>query len=122
MRMFGRSNGGGRRQAPREELPIPATISNLLETREASIADLSATGARLRGVHLPAAGAPVSIWMETVRVFGTVAWVRGDQCGVEFDPPLPSFEVERLKREVRRAVLNSAGLAALIAPEAVPAR
>lgn len=117
MRMFGRSNGGGRRQAPREELPIPATISSLHATREVSIVDLSATGARVQGRGLPHAGAPVSIWMETVRVFGLVAWVSGDCCGVEFDPPLPSFEVDRLRREVRRAALTSAGLAALIAPE-----
>ena len=117
MRMFGRSNGGGRRHAPREELPIPATISSLHEPREATIVDLSAPGARLQGPRLPAEGSPVSIWMETVRVFGLVAWVRGDQCGIEFDPPLPSFEVERLRREVRRAALTSAGLAALIARE-----
>jgi hypothetical protein len=52
-----------------------------------------------------------------VRVFGEVAWIRGRECGVAFEPPLPSFEVERLKREVRRAALYSEGLAALIAPE-----
>ena len=117
MRMFGRSIGGGRRHSPREALPIAATVSSLHETREASVVDLSATGARLRGVRLPDEGEPVSLWMETVRVFGAVAWVRGKECGVEFDPPLPGFEVERLKREVRRAALNSAGLAAVIAPE-----
>lgn len=117
MRMFGRSIGGGRRRAPREALPIAATVSSLHETREVSIVDLSATGARLHGLHLPAAGEPVSMWMETVRVFGEVAWIRGRECGVAFEPPLPSFEVERLKREVRRAARYSAGLAAVIAPE-----
>ena len=117
MRMFGRSIGGGRRQAPREALPIPATVSSLHETREVSIVDLSARGARMQGLQLPAAGDPVSVWMETVRVFGEVAWVRGQECGIAFDPPLPGFEVERLKREVRRAALHSAGLAAVIAPE-----
>jgi hypothetical protein len=117
MRIFGRSIGGGRRQSPREALPIAVTVSSLHQTREANVVDLSATGARLQGLHLPAAGEPVSLWMETVRVFGAVAWVHGNQCGLEFDPPLPGFEVERLKREVRRAALSSAGLAALIAPE-----
>jgi hypothetical protein len=121
MRSFGRSIGGGRRHAPRQALPIPATISSLHATREISVVDLSATGARVQGPQLPSAGDPVSIWMETVRVFGLVAWVRGNQCGIEFDPPLPSFEVERLRREVRRAALHSAGLAAVIAHETVPA-
>jgi hypothetical protein len=115
--MFGRSIGGGRRHVSRETLPIPATVSSLHETREVSIVDLSASGARLHGLHLPAAGDPVSIWMEAVRVFGEVAWVRGSACGIAFDPPLPGFEVERLKREVRLAAVHSAGLAATIAPE-----
>lgn len=117
MRSFGRSIGGGRRRAPRQALPLPATISSLHETREAAIVDLSATGARVQGAHLPAAGDPVSIWMETVRVFGLVAWVRDGECGIEFDPPLPNFEVDRLRREVRLAALHSAGLAAMITRE-----
>jgi len=115
MRMFGRSNGGGRRQAPRESLPLPATLSTLRQTRSANVADLSATGARLRGADLPAIGDPVELWMDCVRAFGLVAWSKQGECGVEFDPPLPPFEVERLRRLVRLAMIQSAGLEAAFA-------
>jgi hypothetical protein len=115
MGLFGKSGGGGRRQASRETLRMPALVSTVELTRMAVLADVSATGARLRGSGLPSAGESVSLRMDCVRAFGIVAWSEAGQCGVEFDPPLPEFEVERLRREVKVATLTSAGLEATLA-------
>lgn len=110
MGLFGRSSGGGRRRASRKTLPMPALVSTVQQTRMAVLVDLSATGARLRGSGLPRPEDAVSLRMDCVRAFGIVAWSEAGECGVAFDPPLPDFEVERLRREVKVATLTSDGL------------
>ncbi|HKP34960.1 MAG TPA: PilZ domain-containing protein [Sphingomicrobium sp.] len=117
MGLFGKSNGGGRRRASREAVPMPALVSTVQQTRMAVLADVSATGARLRGANLPGAEEPVSVRMDCVRAFGIVAWSEAGECGVEFEPPLPEFEVERLRREVKVAALTSDGLEETLALE-----
>lgn len=99
MRSFGRAVGGGRRRASREPLPIPAVVSRIEQRQVAAIVDFSSTGARLQGSHLPPVGEPVSLTIDCVRAYGTVAWSDDDLCGVAFDAPLPRFEVERVRRE-----------------------
>lgn len=100
MRAFGRKFGGGRRSAVREKLPLPAVVSTLETSVVAELVDLSATGARLRGDHLPLVGALVSLKLDCVHAFGSIAWVRGEECGVSFDASLANFELNRLRREV----------------------
>ena len=111
MGLFGRSNGGGRRRASRESLPMPALVSTVRQTRmPAVVVDLSATGVRLRASSLPKPEDAVSVRMDCVRAFGIVAWSEAGECGVAFEPPLPEFEVERLRREVKTATLTFDGL------------
>lgn len=100
MRIFGKKIGGGRRSAAREELPLPAVVSTVDNSIVAEVVDLSATGARLKGTQLPSPGAVVSLKLDCVHAFGTVAWCRGEECGVAFEVPLASFELSRLRREV----------------------
>lgn len=103
MRTFGRMFGGGRRATAREELPLPAVVSTVENSLVAELVDLSATGARLKGTHLPARGAVISLKLDCVHAFGTVVWSSGDECGVCFDLPLAPFEFSRLRREVKIA-------------------
>ena len=110
MPMFGKSNGGGRRRASRESMPMTALVSTIDQTYFAVLVDLSNTGARLSGPKLPRAGKPMSLRIDCVRAFGIVAWAEDGQCGVEFDDPLPDFEVSRLKRGPREATLTTHNL------------
>jgi hypothetical protein len=106
MRKFGKSRGGGRRRAPREALPMPAVVSTIRTNRLAVLVDVSATGAKLGGSGLPNPGEALSLKIDCVRTFGIVAWSEDGHCGVEFDPPLPSFEVDRLRRNMTNATLT----------------
>jgi|tagenome__1003787_1003787.scaffolds.fasta_scaffold20989739_2 hypothetical protein len=106
MKSFGKCKGGGRRRAAREVLPMAALVNTLEKTWITVLLDVSATGARLRGFDLPAAGEALLVTMDCVRAFGIVAWSEHDECGVQFDPPLPVFEVDRLRREVKVATLT----------------
>lgn len=106
MRSFGKAVGGGRRRASREALPMAALVSRVEPRQVAVLVDFSMTGARLRGSGLPPVGEPVSVRIDCVRAYGTVAWAEDDLCGVAFDAPLPRFEIERLKRDARSATLS----------------
>jgi hypothetical protein len=103
MRIFGKKFGGGRRAAAREELPLPAVVSTIENSVIAELVDLSSTGARLNGTHLPIVGATVSVRLDCVRAFGSVVWRTEMGCGVLFDAELSSFELNRLRREVKLA-------------------
>jgi PilZ domain-containing protein len=106
MRKFGKARGGGRRRAQREAMPRPAVVSTLRDSRVAVLVDLSATGARLGGRGLPPCGEVLSLKIDCVRAFGSIAWTSEAECGVEFDVPLPSFEVDRLRRDMTNATLT----------------
>jgi len=103
MSTFGRQSGGGRRIAAREKLPLPAVVSTLRESITAEIVDVSATGVRLKGSHLPAVDALVSLKLDKVEEFGTVVWCAGTQCGIAFDEPLSSGDLAQLRREMKIA-------------------
>ncbi len=105
MREFGKKCGGGRRAAARESLPLPAVVSTIGNSVVAELVKLSSTGARLKGAHLPSPGAALSLRLDCVHVFGTIAWKTGEECGVAFDMPLSNLELNRLRREVKVASL-----------------
>ncbi|MCH8615080.1 PilZ domain-containing protein [Sphingomonas sp. SM33] len=65
-----------------------AVITTLRDSRSAVLADVSSTGARLRGRNLPAEHEDLFIAVDGLSVFGTVAWADGDERGVSFDVPL----------------------------------
>jgi hypothetical protein len=110
MRTFGKAAGGGRRQASRDAMPMPAEVTIVKKRRTAALVDLSSTGARLRGFDLPGEGEIVSLTLDCVRAFGSVAWVREGECGVEFEAPLLPFEVKRLQRANGDATLSYRGV------------
>ena len=66
-----------RRIAAREKLALPAVVSTLRESITAEIVDVSATGVRLKGSHLPVVDALVSLKLDKVEEFGTVVWCAG---------------------------------------------
>jgi PilZ domain len=105
---FGRAKGGGRRGAERSVAALAAVLMTVTSTQRTTLVDLSCTGARLRGDGLPPEGDIVELKIETVRVFGIVAWSNETECGIEFDAPLVPFEVENLRRKA--GLVRLAGL------------
>jgi len=103
METFGRSGGGGRRNASRAALPLPAILTTVSHSICAGIVDLSCTGVRLQGAGLPPQGEDCEIKIECVKRFATVMWSGGEQCGIAFERSLTSLEVSRLKRDGKGA-------------------
>jgi len=106
MNAFGKASGGGRRTASRETAPLMVLITRLSQTIEAVLVDLSATGARITGVHLPPVGEEVFFSVLRLKTVAVVRWRNGNECGLQFYEPLPQVEVIT----VRRAVASGAGL------------
>jgi hypothetical protein len=107
MSVFGKRIGGGRRKARRESAPTVAVFTTVTQSHGAVLVDLSSTGARLRSAELPEAGEELMLSVESIRAFGSVAWVRDNQFGVSFDAPITLGEVQQL----RGRLIRSAGLA-----------
>jgi hypothetical protein len=74
----------------------------MLRTSTSSIAaaltDISETGARIGGSRLPREGEDVDLTVEALKVFGTVVWRDGEECGLQFETPLMPFELAGLRR------------------------
>jgi len=106
MNAFGKASGGGRRLASRETAPLMVLITRLSHSLEAVLVDISATGARITGAHLPPVGEEVFFAVLKLKTLATVRWRDGVECGLQFFEPLTQIEVVT----VRRAVARGAGL------------
>src|SRR4051794_19370505 len=100
---FGKRIGGGRRSAARESAPLVAGFTTITRSHAASLVDISATGARLRGEDLPAVGELVEVSIGKVRAFSLVKWVSGNECGLAFDGRLAAADVKLLRKQVQLA-------------------
>ena len=103
MSAFGKCEGGGRRSTARAEAPLMAVFTTRTRTHTAVLADVSSTGARLRGADLPIMGEDLLLGIDTVRAFGIVAWSENGECGIAFDAPLQADEEEALRQKVSAA-------------------
>ena len=102
MTVFGKRNGGGRRSASRSAGPLTAVFTTLKESHSAVLADISSTGARLRGARLPHIGEELLISIDEVRAFGSVIWAEVDECGIAFDCALAAEEEQFLRQKVAK--------------------
>lgn len=103
MSAFGKCKGGGRRSAARADAPLIATITTTVSSQSAIVVDVSSTGARLRGIDLPASGQDLVISVEGVVAFGEVAWADGPERGVHFESELSPTEEQLLRTKVLEA-------------------
>jgi hypothetical protein len=110
--MFGKSEGGGRRQAPRTAAPLNAVVDMIGQSRCFELVDISTSGARLSGTPLPRIGTEVTVSVETVQAFGIIVWSEHGQCGVEFDHGLDAQAVRAIRHQVLRAAGMRPGLKA----------
>jgi hypothetical protein len=97
---FGKSSGGGRRDANREAAPLCVMLNTLARAYEALLVDISATGARVRAEDLPPVGEELNLAAHHVKTFCTVKWRRDDECGLQFYEPLLQDDVIKVRRQV----------------------
>lgn len=96
MRTFGVSQARGRRSVPRVKSPLMAVLSTPAGAYPSTLIDISRTGARVRGEHLPNVGEQAFFVADSVLAYGEIAWCEGDTCALEFDTPITAAEVQRL--------------------------
>jgi hypothetical protein len=77
-----------RRQWPRQLMILSARLSTVTQDYAVRIRDLSSGGARVEGIELPPVGADVVLKRGEADTFGSIAWVSGNQAGMEFEDPL----------------------------------
>lgn len=99
---FGKKNGGGRRLAARTCAPLIAVFTTTTRSHSAVLIDLSSTGARIGGEHLPEKGEELLLSVGKLRAFGTVKWVAGRECGVHLDAPLATEDIAEIQGQVAR--------------------
>jgi len=78
----------GSRHFNRLRLGVPASLVLTHESRSCLIDDISSTGARIRIERPLAERQTLFLAFHELKLFATVMWVRGADCGLRFDQPL----------------------------------
>lgn len=87
-------NQRGNRHFNRLRLGVPASLVLTHETRSCLIDDISCTGARLRIKRPLAERQAAELVFHELRLFSTVMWARGDECGLRFDRALDPEDMQ----------------------------
>jgi hypothetical protein len=87
-------NQRGSRHFNRLRLGVPASLVLTHETRPCLIDDISCTGARLRIKRPLAERQAAELLFHELRLFATVMWMRGGECGLRFDRPLDPEDMQ----------------------------
>ena len=87
-----------RRRIGRTTVSLPGSLDTPATSRSVVLADVSPTGANVRGQDLPKVGNFVKLEVEDSTVFGTVIWLKGENCGLQFDEFLTKEEVLLFKQ------------------------
>ena len=98
-----------RYREPRLPCDTPVTVLAGGVARRGEVANLSATGARLKGLGDLGRGASVQVRFLDLRVEARVMWSRGAEAGLRFPTPLTPWQVSALRREIGRAPGGPAG-------------
>ena len=99
MSQFGkRKDGpGGRRVSGREQVMLSAAMLSVGASRTAIVRDVSRSGLKLE-VKVPLkVGQDIWLKLHPHDVFGRVAWVKGNFCGIELDEPFTEKVAEKLQ-------------------------
>jgi hypothetical protein len=88
---------GGRRSGERSPVRLAASLQALNCSRPVTLIDLSRTGARMNMPEPMYRGQEVWLKVGQAQFFGTVRWVKENDCGIVFDAPLTSRELASLE-------------------------
>jgi hypothetical protein len=81
-------DGEARRTSQRRRVMLTARLSTSSSSEQVRLRDVSATGARVEGRHLPSLGAPVLLTRGNFSAYGQLVWKNGEVGGVRFDQAL----------------------------------
>ena len=76
---------GSRVRAQRASVSLPASVITMSAYQFPELADISQTGAKLRGSPLPPKGTAALLRAGALEVLCRVVWVQDDECGIRFD-------------------------------------
>jgi hypothetical protein len=101
---FQRSFGKlGNRATARLVAGLEANVQLPGRTGRAQLENISRKGCRLCFAEPPRLGATAVVKIDRTEAIGTVAWVKGQRCGVHFESLLSLQEVERIRWIVEHA-------------------
>lgn len=97
--MIGRKTFGklGNRAMARLATDLDAGLVLPERSSRCVVENVSRTGCRLQLSEPPRAGTTVLIRVERIETLGTVAWVKGDRCGILFEEHIEVRALERLR-------------------------
>lgn len=84
----------GSRHFNRLRMGVPAQLVLTHDSRACLIDDISCTGARLRIDRPLAERQALQLVFHELRIFATVRWVRGAECGLQFATPLDPEDMQ----------------------------
>jgi hypothetical protein len=90
---FSSARPGGR-HFNRLQLGVSAQLVLTHETRDCLIDDISCTGARLRVMQPLAEHQSLLLAFHELKLFATVVWLRGGECGLRFDQPIDPEDMQ----------------------------
>jgi hypothetical protein len=93
----------GNRATARLTTGLEATVFLPGRTTRAQLENISRKGCRLQFAEPPRAGMTAIVKIDRIEALGTISWVRGMRCGVQFDSAVPLQQVERIRWMVEHA-------------------
>ena len=88
-----------RLRAQRAPVSMEASIVTMNAYQFAELADISQSGAKLRGSPLPPKGCTGLLRAGALEVLCRVVWVKGDQCGIRFEEPVAPAVLRQIQLE-----------------------
>ena len=97
---FGRrlDGPGGRRSTDRKRVSVGVSLFAMHGSRVVMLCDISRTGARLVNFERMRIGEQVWLKVGNRDLFGRVAWIEREHCGIRFDEELDPRSFELLMR------------------------
>jgi hypothetical protein len=96
----------GRLRAERVRVSMTASIVTMNAYQYPELADISQTGAKLRGSPLPPKGSTALLRAGPLEVLCRVVWVKDEECGLRFDEPVAPRTLKQIQLdaavEIRR--------------------
>jgi hypothetical protein len=84
-------------RAQRVRVKMPASVTTLSAYRFPELADISLTGAKVKGAIPPAKGALALLRAGPLEVLCRVVWTREDECGLRFDEAVSSAMLKHIQ-------------------------
>ena len=84
-------------RAERAAVSLPASIVTISAYQYPVLADISQTGAKLKGDRLPPKGTTALLRIGEIEILCRVVWVSEDQCGIRFEETVSPAAIKRIQ-------------------------